>query len=724
MNTKIFSLATLCILTLGLLISLTDQVSSAQDQPEVYLNNSPDTIVAKSEEMLQLPIFFVTGDLVNQDLEFYYWREVHDDGSKEYLNSECEWVPFFDYIQIQPLIFQAKLPAYLYVNWIDPPRKEQEPRSYRLHICIDSKLDEHCPDESQGGETYACTAQEVNLNYCIPENILLDGQVNPAKISDSVLEGVQPPSHVLIIRDDCDGAVSCQVTSVPYFVDQPAGNAILDGEIVQFKNNQSIGTHNGNIVLECPLGGESITKEIPVELVVTSSSHSCEMEIFFQMTDGFPPQVARDGGQIRLSVRAGEEKSISLTCGKTQPLSDFEANVSGSGCFRVEKDISPGKYSKVKIIPVSSTDCSDSLTVSSGATSATASVHLNFNTSSSLSISPSDINKTLSLGKTWSETIYVTCSGTPASSCSVSDPGESWLDVSSCTSGHFTLTLNTQDLNQGDKKQANLEVKSSCGSRALGVSLTVEGVCIPKTAELSRNLISVSVTHGSNAGNQSVRIEDNCGNPLAFQIDAISDNWIKSPEPGDTGNGNLNVDFDTASLAAENYNGSIYISTALGNLILRIKLTVSSGTGGGVSAITLTKGDAYRDFDFKTEEVKLFKFRADSGPSNPTLTVVAEVQSGYGNQNGNLHMMAKYAGQDWEIGHPTETDYGSIMEIVDADWTKSKGIYNSIYYYTTRTLVKRISINRRQQVTDGCWYVWVKNIGDIGLNNCMVHFGF
>ncbi len=166
-------------------------------------------------------------------------------------------------------------------------------------MCIDSILDELYPDEFQEEMTYACTAQEVNLDYCIPENILLAGQVNPAKISDSVLEGAQPPSHVLTIRDDCDGTVSCQVTSVPYFVDQPAENAILDGEIlVRFKNNQSIGTHNGNIVLECRIGGESVTKEIPVELVVTSSSGSCEQGILFQMTDGFPFQVARDGGQI------------------------------------------------------------------------------------------------------------------------------------------------------------------------------------------------------------------------------------------------------------------------------------------------------------------------------------------------------------------------------------------------------------------------------------------
>jgi hypothetical protein len=524
--------------------------------------------------------------------------------------------------------------------------------------------------------------------------------------------------------------VSCQVTSVPYFVDQPAGNAILDGEIlIQFKNNQSIGTHNGNIVLGCPLGGESITKEIPVELVVTPSSGSCESEIFFQITDSFPFQVACDGGKILLSVRAGEEKSISLTCGKTEPLSDFEANVSGSGCFRVEKDISPGKYSKVKIIPVSSTNCSDSLTVSSGGKSARASVHLTFQgsiTPSSLSISPSDINQTLPFGDSCIERIYVTCNGQPLSSFSVSDPGKSWLSVGSSRSNSFTLTLNTNGLSQGDTRSADLEISSSsCGSgtlsKTLRVSLTVDGVCIPETAELSRNPISLSVTKGSNADSQNVRIEDNCGNPLDFKIEAVNGNWIESPKAGDTGNGALNVDFDTASLSAGTYDGSITISTttSLGNLTLDINLTVSSSSG--VSAITLIEGDTYRYFGFKAGEVKLFKFRADSGPSNPTLTIVAEVQSHY--SHGDLQMMVKYAGQDWQTGPPTGSDYSSIQKIIDADWTKYKGVYNGIYYYMGRFLSKRISINYpHQQVIDGCWYAWVKNIGDIRLDDCMVHF--
>ncbi|MCD6149801.1 putative Ig domain-containing protein, partial [bacterium] len=136
--------------------------------------------------------------------------------------------------------------------------------------------------------------------------------------------------------------------------------------------------------------------------------------------------------------------------------------------------------------------------------------------------------------------------------------------------------------------------------------------------------------------------------------------------------------------------------------------------------ITLTKSDTYRKFNFRAGEVKLFKFKADSGPSNPTLTVVAEVQSHY--SHGDLQMMIKYAGQDWQTGPPTESDYRSIRTIIDADWTKYIGVYNDIYYYLSRSLTKRININYTPQVTGGCWYAWVKNIGDFRLDDCMVHF--
>ena len=726
MNIKKIFLATLCISILCLLASLTDQISLAQDQPEVYLNNLPKPIVG-TKQKLEVPIFFIAGTLADKNLEFYCWRKIHNDNSTEYLNSEYKWVTFSDPTEIQPLI-QGSLPGYLYLDWIDPPRKEQEPLEYTLHVCIDSILDGRYPnDETQGKMTYACAAKEVIIKGldCTPQDVSVD----PPEISDQLSEGAQPPLHELSILDNCNNTVSCQVTSIPDFVKEPLKE---DGGklAVQFKNNQSLGIHSGNIILECPLGaGESVKKEIPVKLTVTSSN-SCKNGIFFHINEGFQFPVP-DGGQIPLSVMAGQTKSISLTCGQTEPLPDFEASVSGNRCFIVKKDISPGKYSKVEISPVSSIDCSDTLTVSSGTTSAKAIVKLIFQDKNSspaysLGLNPSDINETLSSGGNCDKKIYVTCNGRPVSSFLVTDPGKNWLRVGQKGQSSFDLNLNTDGLSEGDSDYADLKVSSeSCGSRTLHVSLSVEWVCTPKETRLLNSKLSPSVVQGNNAASQSIKVEDNCGNLLDFEILGVDGNdlhWISSPKIGDTGSGTLTVNFDTASLPAGTYKGSITIKTSLGSAQLSIALTV--GTNAGVSeAIPLTKGDSARKFSFGAGEVKLFKFRADSGP-NKTLVVWTMVPSHYGNKEGNLHMMVKYAGQDWDYGPPTNNDYKNIQDKIKDDPYDYEGVYNNVYYYMTRSLTQCLEIKYPEEIENGCWYLWVKNIGGTSRNDCFVYFDY
>ena len=250
-------------------------------------------------------------------------------------------------------------------------------------------------------------------------------------------------------------------------------------------------------------------------------------------------------------------------------------------------------------------------------------------------------------------------------------------------------------------------------------------MCVGQSSELSQNPISASVMEGSSAANRSIKVTDNCGDSLAFQIEEVNNNnwitWISSPVIGASGNGILNINFSTASLSAGNYAGSIVISTALGNLTLNINLVVTSSPAyGEASGITLIASDTYRRFDFRAGEVKLFKFRASSGPVSPTLTIVAEVMSYY--SHGDLHTMANYVGQNWESAPPNDSDYTDVKSIHAADWTRYKGIYNNIYYYLGRFLTKRWQINYPDQITNGCWYFWVKNSGSITLDGCFVHF--
>lgn len=92
---------------------------------------------------------------------------------------------------------------------------------------------------------------------------------------------------------------------------------------------------------------------------------------------------------------------------------------------------------------------------------------------------------------------------------------------------------------------------------------------------------------------------------------------------------------------------------------------------------------------------------------------------------GSLNMMAKYAGPNWENSPPIDSDYESILSLVGNDPSKhAEGIYNGIYYYFGDHPEKCMAIKYLEQITNGCWYLWIKNYGDIKLNDCKVYFDF
>lgn len=211
--------------------------------------------------------------------------------------------------------------------------------------------------------------------------------------------------------------------------------------------------------------------------------------------------------------------------------------------------------------------------------------------------------------------------------------------------------------------------------------------CVSQTSKLSQSLISVSVMEGSDPANRNVRVTDNCGSSLAFEIEEVNNNnwitWILSPSAGDTGNGSLNISFNAASLSAGNYNGNIVISTNLGNLMFTINLVVTSSPGyGEATGIVLVKGDQYRTFDFNAGEIKLFKFIANSGSSSPILTITTKQQ-----QHGSLDSLVKYSGQNWELGPPTESDHDNVVRAIEIDpyaYPPHMGVCEGIYYYRSR----------------------------------------
>jgi hypothetical protein len=339
------------------------------------------------------------------------------------------------------------------------------------------------------------------------------------------------------------------------------------------------------------------------------------------------------------------------------------------------------------------------------------------------------------------------------------------------------------------------EIPEPAGGEDIGNGYVDGGtMCVGQTPRLSQNSISISTMEGSDAANHSIRITDNCSNPLAFQIEEVNNNswitWISSPVIGNTGNGILNINFNITSLSAGNYNGSIIVSTSLGNLTLNINLVITSSPDYGEATGTiLIKGDTPRTFDFDEGEIKLFKFIANSGPSSPTLTITVKQL-----HHASLDFLVKYSGQNWEAGPPTESDHDNVVAAIEIDpyaYPPHMGLCEGIYYYRSRFHVmdapnayseslgfncpfdpghhsycavckehlggcsagegwcsgswhcksglicdeevhkcvvpvytKQIVINYPSQITNGCWYLWMKNFRSRDLNDNKIYFDF
>ncbi len=110
--------------------------------------------------------------------------------------------------------------------------------------------------------------------------------------------------------------------------------------------------------------------------------------------------------------------------------------------------------------------------------------------------------------------------------------------------------------------------------------------CPPSQAVITPTTISISVTQGSNALSKTVSIKDDCGNNLNYTATATvtQGTWLIVPN---SGTGSLTITFNTASLAAGTYSGTISITpTGYTSQTITVSLTVS--TGGGIKYIDIT----------------------------------------------------------------------------------------------------------------------------------------
>ena len=305
--------------------------------------------------------------------------------------------------------------------------------------------------------------------------------------------------------------------------------------------------------------------------------------------------------------------------------------------------------------------------------------------------------------------------------------GKDWIQSpQEGDTGKGQLTIKFDAVSLASREQSysgSVTVKTSLGKVTIPIRLTIEPPCVATEACLKYNgkcitsSLDVFSTEGSKPSNITIEVIDDCKNQLDFDVNEKISWLTTSIKPG-----KLTLSFTSSNLSVGEHKGSITVIPKKKNgepypeVILKIRLTINAT--GNVAAIGLKKNDPYRNFTFSPGEIKLFKLRANT-VAKP-LSVAVEVPSFY--SDGDLYVMMKYAGENFEIGPPTLDDYKQILSIIAKDPYKFQGYYQSIHYYFSRHLTKQFNRISTPAVKNGGWYVWVKNIGNKQLRNCAVFY--
>lgn len=121
-----------------------------------------------------------------------------------------------------------------------------------------------------------------------------------------------------------------------------------------------------------------------------------------------------------------------------------------------------------------------------------------------------------------------------------------------------TVTINGQSqISCGGTLVLNSMQVDNAGNVILGVTCS-GGTCTPTSGSVSPLSIVRSITQGSTAYSQSVSVTDNCGTSLGYSAIVTSgSSFISVPS---SGTGSMTVTFNTASLAAGSYTGTIQVT--------------------------------------------------------------------------------------------------------------------------------------------------------------------
>ena len=640
-------------------------LAAEEGQAAIYINAMDDEpIFVEAGQPLEIPLFINPGPYQGESLKFYISRQFKGDSAPEFLNDALQWQ--------KANAFIGPIAIPLFSNMVLPlPCPEVDFCPFTLRVLMVLTSD---------GKEISSSAADV-VPVCIPQSIAtVDGldDGDETSIALSFTQGETPPSRLVTIKNDCGRLVSCHIDEIPDFVDDSLQDLQFLGKLsVKIKDGLG-GTHyDGVIKLVCFVGDQEFPGEISISLNRTGTpADDPEPEDPADPSDPAPP-----------------------------PINPFNPGNNGN---------------------------------------TTPKLLINGFDGSSYSYS-----KELAAGGSYKKSIPVRCSGGNLGSCSAGvESGGDWLSVgSSCGSGSVGITLDASGVSPGTH-QGSINLSTGCGQGKIKVILTVAGEC-QHSVGLSPSRVTKSTTAGNNANNETVSIRS-CGENLSYTVVSIDypgysgDHWIESPTASAKGNGNLTVRFDVADLDVAAYRADIKIHCETldgsweGDVTLPVNLTVNeqaSNDPGGAESISFSENGiaSIRHRDFDAGEVKLFKFHSPVYEDGSGLQIRTTEPSGYG--KGRVEYVVKYVGSTFDADPPTVDDFeairsrgscpsssGGCSPRWDSDtlsWrpaihTPTKTFeypepYTGDYYYCMNGNLVSSLFLYREDVSNGCWYLLVKN---------------
>lgn len=674
---KKIGISQVAVTILFIIISL---FAAATARSEIYINNFPWDISVYEGEPLDVPIFINGKSYVGKPVEFFIFTEDLTTHTKAYL-SQTGWVPFANNTDLRPLGSLDSMIEYANILWriFD---NTSGMNSFDLGLCIDGSM------SGQLTENADCSRMAVRIEE--PQNECLGLSLSAASISKTLASG-QNDTVQINVRDLCNQNIVFDATTGQNWISLTKQTGGLTVKVDA--TGLSPGSYIGSIQVTSGGSTKNIDVALTVSTQVCSGVNVSPLSLSKTLTRGMSETV-----QISVKNSCGQNTDFNATTPQSWIILEKQAGLLKAALNT--SSLSPGNYTGT--ITISSGGASANVSVSLTVKSPTFSLGGSTCTPSSLSVWP--VSLTVNSGETKSQSASIAnnCGSAVSYTASVTS-GNSWLSAQSSGSGMISLTVNAAGLSAGTY-QGSIRVTSGGLSEAtLNVTMTVQssGPCEPTTVNVSPVTISKASSVGSNVSSETVTIKDNCGNGIPYTVAAVTGSWISTPVAQAGGTGSLTVSFNTSSLAAGSYNGSIALDLgSFGTKNIPVSLTKSS-----------IDADAVELYNFKIVynsyspgQVRYFRFmetsnRGTGNNNSTTLEMMDMTQKAL----NDIDMIVKYAGPNCEYGKPTLKDYENIKA---GRITRGQ---DGLYFNLTSNAFESVEIINNPE---GCYYVMVYNVSD------------